>query len=312
MAGPAAYYLDGDEHGRLHLQHGPIDLVIGIGDEPGDERQQMQRARCFRAALHRFSTVLDELVSEIDLLRLAHSPSRERFRTPVARRMAEAVAQFSADVFITPMAAVAGAVADEVLAAMLGACEADDRPERIYVNNGGDIALHLDGDAEFALGVMREDGASLGRMTISSGECSRGVATSGRGGRSFSLGIADSVTVVASNAAAADAAATLIANAVDLPGHPAVSRAPATSLKDDSDLGDRLVVTGCGQLKHEEIDNALLRGEDVARDFIARGLISRAALFLKTQGRIVMPSGSSNHTPNTAMTAPAVERRHHA
>jgi uncharacterized protein len=65
----------------------------------------------------------------------------------------------------------------------------------------------------------------------------RGIATSGRHGRSLSLGIADSVTVLAATAAAADAAATLIANAVDLPGHAAVRRAPACSLDPDSDLG---------------------------------------------------------------------------
>ena len=67
----------------------------------------------------------------------------------------------------------------------------------------------------------------------------RGVATSGWRGRSFSLGIADAVTVLAATAAAADAAATIIANAVDLPGHPAIARRPASELEDDSDLGDR-------------------------------------------------------------------------
>ena len=39
--------------------------------------------------------------------------------------------------FITPMAAVAGAVADEVLAALVGPAGST----RAYVNNGGDIAL---------------------------------------------------------------------------------------------------------------------------------------------------------------------------
>ena len=58
----------------------------------------------------------------------------------------------------------------------------------------------------------------------------RGIATSGWRGRSFSLGIADAVTVLAATAAEADAAATVIANAVDLPGHPAIdTRAGAAS-----------------------------------------------------------------------------------
>jgi ApbE superfamily uncharacterized protein (UPF0280 family) len=67
------------------------------------------------------------------------------------------------------------------------------------------------------------------------------VATSGwrckgKGGRSFSFGIADAVTVLAGSAAAADAAATVIANAVDLPGHGAITRRPASAIDPDSDL----------------------------------------------------------------------------
>ena len=76
----------------------------------------------------------------------------------------------------------------------------------------------------------------------------RGVATSGWRGRSFSLGIADAVTVFAGTAAVADAAATLIANAVDLPGHPAFARAPARRCDPQSDLGERLVTVDVGPL----------------------------------------------------------------
>ena len=76
---------------------------------------------------------------------------------------------------------------------------------------------------------------------------SAGVATSGRHGRSFSLGIADAVTVLARTASQADAAATIIANAVDLPGHPAVRRMPANELQPDSDLGARPVTRDVGR-----------------------------------------------------------------
>ena len=53
--------------------------------------------------------------------------------------MHAAVAPFAEESFITPMAAVAGAVADEILQAMRRAAPL----ARAYVNNGGDIALHL-------------------------------------------------------------------------------------------------------------------------------------------------------------------------
>ena len=58
----------------------------------------------------------------------------------------------------------------------------------------------------------------------------------------------------------ADAAATLIANAVDLPGHPAIERTPARDLDPQSDLGDRLVTIEVGSLAADEIDIALAAG----------------------------------------------------
>src|SRR5258708_14478124 len=99
------------------------------------------------------------------------------------------------------------------------------------------------------LGVMRT-------MTIDADDVARGVATSGRHGRSFSLGIADSVTVLARTASQADAAATVIANAVDLPGHPAITRRRASDLQPDSDLGARLVTRDVGRLSAAQIDRA--------------------------------------------------------
>lgn len=110
------------------------------------------------------------------------------------------------------------------------------------------------------------------------------------------MGIADSVTVLAASGAAADAAATVIGNAVDLPGHPGVDRRPASAVVDDSDLGDRPVVVGVGALTDTEIAIALDAGEAAARRLMARGLVHRAALFLGRHGRVAAPTVS--HTPN--------------
>ena len=199
---------------RLHLQDGPIDLIVEAnGTEPG------VRA-AYDAAAQRFTGLLDELCEELTELRKAADPLRCSLKGIVARRMHAAVAPFAAAEFITPMAAVAGSVAEEILAAMLRAAPLD----RAYVNNGGDIALHLTGREQFSVGLMdRPDAPGVMRtMTIDADDPSRGVATSGRHGRSFSFGIADAVTVLARTASQADAAATIIANSVDLPGHPAV------------------------------------------------------------------------------------------
>jgi uncharacterized protein len=99
-------------------------------------------------------------------------------------------------------------------------------------------------------------------------------------GRSFSLGIADAVTVLARTASQADAAATIIANVVDLPGHPAIVRCPAHDLQPDTDLGARLVTRGVGELSAGEIEAALESGAACARKLLAAGLIDGAALRL--------------------------------
>ena len=257
---------------RLHLQDGPIDLVVEASGKGADVRS------AYDAAARRFTGLLDGLCAELAELRKAADPLHCCLNGVVARRMHAAVAPFAADCFITPMAAVAGSVAEEILVAMQGAAQL----RRAYVNNGGDIALHLEGSERFRVGLMdRPDRQGVMRtMTIDADDPSRGIATSGRHGRSFSLGIADAVTVLAATASQADAAATIIANAVDLPGHPAVIRCPANSLQPDSDLGPRLVTRGVGGLTRGEISMALATGEAVARKLLAAGLIDGAAICL--------------------------------
>jgi ApbE superfamily uncharacterized protein (UPF0280 family) len=187
------------------------------------------------------------------------------------------------DVFVTPMAAVAGSVADELLAAML----AEARLDRAYVNDGGDIACHCGPGEALDVAIAGDFGreglpARSGSIRIAHGDGVGGIATSGARGRSFSLGIADSVTVLARDAATADAAATLIANAVDCED-PAVERQPACELDPDSDLGERLVTVGVRPLAAGTVRLALARGLARARQYRRRGLIIDAALTLQGQ-----------------------------
>ena len=270
---------------RLHLQDGPIDLVI----EAKGEAAQVRAA--YDAAAQRFTGLLDELCEELTTLRQTANPAQCVLKGVVARRMYAAVAPFAGDHFITPMAAVAGSVAEEILAAMLGAAHL----ERAYVNNGGDIALHLTGGEQFTVGLMdRPDRHGLLRTTIvDADDPIRGIATSGRHGRSFSLGIADAVTVLARTASQADAAATIIANAVDLPGHPAVIRCPANALQPDSDLGARFVTRDLGPLTVNEIEDALRAGAHKAQQLLVTGLIEGAALRLLGETVLVGSTGEA-------------------
>jgi ApbE superfamily uncharacterized protein (UPF0280 family) len=260
---------------RLHLSHGPIDVVLRVWGSV----DAVQAAEA--AAIALFPSILPGLAAELPALR---RPMAEQASVshPIGRRMVAACAPF-APIFMTPMAAIAGSVADALLAEMLSAAPLS----RAYVNDGGDIALHVAPGETLAIGLAADplklalDGAL--HVTAASGI--GGVATSGRHGRSFSLGIADAVTVLARDAATADAAATLIANAVDCDS-PLVRRAPASTLDPDSDLGERLVTTGVGKLSDAEVSHALAAGLARAEAFRAAGHIIGAALRLGSALRV--------------------------
>jgi ApbE superfamily uncharacterized protein (UPF0280 family) len=282
------------DHKRLHMSDGPIDLIVEAFGDPGQIRA------AYRAAAERFVTVLDELCSELPLLRQPMSPRSTLPAGVVGRRMAQAVVPYAQRCFITPMAAVAGSVAEEILNTMTCAAGLS----RAYVNNGGDIAFHLTPGEHLVAGMMeRPDRPSLfGTATLHHDQPARGIATSGWRGRSFSLGIADAVTVVATTASLADAAATVIANAVDLPYHPRIFREPARNLAPDSDLGDIPVTRDVPQLLASEINSALGAGTKIAEELLATKLIGSAALYLQGHIRII-PTPIPRHSRRSPLHA---------
>ncbi|MGJ7605814.1 UPF0280 family protein [Variovorax sp. LT1R20] len=274
--------LDG---GRWHFNHGPIDIVAEAHGDP------YAVAAAHDAAWARFGHVLDELVRELPLLRLP-VVEKMRPRGVVGQRMWDACAAFS-PMFITPMASVAGSVAQELIAFY-------DRPgiERAWINNGGDIALHLAPGHSARVGVFADiarfdwrDNSVLttdGQFEVHADQLVRGIATSGWRGRSFSLGIADSVTVLAATAAQADAAATVIANAVDV-DDALIQRKPASECKDDSDLGDTLVTVDVPPLAPSQVKSALDTGAICAKVLQKGGLVWAVLLVCQGQFRLVEP-----------------------
>jgi hypothetical protein len=273
---------------RLHLNHGPIDLVIAADGEAAEVR------RAYQVAAAMFPNILPELVAELQILRIPVEATPPYVCGPVARRMVGAVWPHR-QMFITPMAAVAGAVAEHVLAVMVATAPL----RRAIVNNGGDIAIHLTEGQSVRAGVVGD--LSLPKMDatveIASGDRVRGIATSGWRGRSQSLGIADSVTVLAETAATADAAATIIANAVDT-DDPAVERLPARAVRDDSDLGDLPVTVAVGPLPSQQVALALENGARRASELRERGLI--AAAYLQLQGRVRVVGAARHAAPSRA------------
>jgi ApbE superfamily uncharacterized protein (UPF0280 family) len=262
---------------RLHLQHGPIDLVIAAEGE----LDSVARAHMQAAAI--FPNILPELVAELPLLRTQLGDQVPAVSGAVARRMVDATWPYR-DAFITPMAAVAGAVAEHVLAAMTEVAEL----RRASVNNGGDIALHLAPGEQMRAGIVGDLATPKldATVEVASADPVRGVATSGWRGRSQSLGIADAVTVLAASASAADAAATMIANAINI-ADPAIERRPARELRDESDLGDLPVTVSVGTLSAERAAAALENGVLRAAELRQQGLIVAAYLQLQGQMRVV-------------------------
>jgi len=285
---------------RQHFAHGPIDLVIGA------EGEARAVAAAHEAAWRRFTMVLDELVAELPALRRpvrGSCPLQGR----IARRMWRSCSPFR-DRYITPMAAVAGAVAQELIAAY-----EREGIARAWVNNGGDIALHLASGRSVRIGLLADlerTGELLQRgapaldahFTVTSDLPVRGIATSGWRGRSFSLGIADSVTVLARTASEADAAATMVANAVDVDDARIVRR-PACELKDDSDLGGIAVTVDVPVLDRETAQRALGAGLALARQLQSSGLIWSCVL--ACQGWVASTDGTAAAALSTAERPPA-------
>ena len=252
---------------KLHLQHGPIDLIIEISGTSADDEQAG-----YQRAIDRFDTVLTELVAELPALRTRTDVNHCLFKGAIAKRMWRAARDCEhwcvsvpqrlerkhrapQHLASTPMIAVAGSVADEVLTAIIGSADDLQRLNKVSVNNGGDIAIWLDRQSGYRVGVVTnpDDARITASLALLREDGIGGVATSGWRGRSYSMGIADSVTVLAANAAVADAAATLIANAVNYDSlneslngacqSEFIERKPANELDPDTDLGDALVLS---------------------------------------------------------------------
>ena len=281
---------------RLHLQHGPIDLIISADGETDVVNN------AFGRAADAFDGLLATLVEELSILRApANASPPLDLKGLVAKRMDEAIRphlhRYEKGDFITPMVAVAGSVADYILFVMGAGLN------RAIVNNGGDIALHLSKGAFFDIGIADDRDVYFsnftkkacgkiacnmplkGQIRLGHEDKIGGVATSGWRGRSHSLGIADSVTVLAKTAADADVAATLIANAISV-SSPAILRQPANELAPDSDLQDRLVTVAVGTLTDDEIYRALAAGSTLATEMLEDGQI--AAVYARLQGRNFM------------------------
>lgn len=186
----------------------------------------------------------------------------------VLRRMIEACRRTKTP-RITPMAAVAGAIADFAAEA---AVEAGST--KVLVDNGGDVAIRLGQGERTRVGAksQREVAGFDYVVELEASSAVGGVATSGLGGRSFTLGIASAAMAAAPSAAEADACATLIGNAT-LIDSPVIERSAAEEHDPDTDIKGYLVVDRVGDLAGAEIKLAIEQGLAEARRLAVLGAL---------------------------------------
>ena len=187
---------------------------------------------------------------------------------------------------LTSLAAVAGAMADEVATSAfeMGA-------DKVLVNNGGDVALKIVREKQTMVGIKSPYlNKIIGRLHVSGKSGIGGVATSGWPGRSHSPGVADLVTVWSGSAGLSDAAATFIAGKTEA-GCKNVLQRRASDIDPWSDLGGIRVTTAVLDLTAAQRRKALDRGSDAAKRLYRKNLIRGCLLVVKSDSSLLDPEG---------------------
>jgi ApbE superfamily uncharacterized protein (UPF0280 family) len=261
----------------LLVECGPMRMFIEASEHG------IPRPDACRKAAEQAVGFLEEVAAVKHTLAAPAITTPEPEKGTLAHTMWEA-GRIIGDPDLTPMAAVAGAMAGATADYL-----EDLGMTRVLVNNGGDLAIRLRGEEQVYVGIRPEvQGTAVSHRILVTPETSiRGVCTSGLGGRSFTRGIASAATVLASNTAYADAAATALGNATFVPSRSVVQR-PADSLYPDTDLKHLDVTVSVGDLTQTEITLALGQAISKAEGLTDRGIIEGACLFV--QGRMAATS----------------------
>jgi len=258
----------------MFLEIGPTSLVI-IGEMDGkpyefQKELLVEKVNSLLAEIREFLPVLKQKAYKIKNTK--HMPD-------VPKKMVEAVKTID-EASLTPMAAVAGSVADGIKEFLR-----NEGLDLVSVNNGGDISIFN----------KKAKGLKIDIGDIHTGESSPyllnieqlidfGLATSGFGGRSFTLGLADIVTVIAATGAVADAATTFICNCTNTESEQ-ITRKKASEIDPLTDIPDDNVTFKIGQLYKHDILKALDNGLGIAANLKYKKHIYDATI--KLQGHMV-------------------------
>ena len=265
----------------MFLEIGPASLVI-IGEqdcEPYEFQKEklVQKVKSILGEIGKFLPVLKQKAYKIKNTK--HMPD-------VPKKMVEAVKTID-EASLTPMAAVAGSVADAIKEFLK-----NEGLDLVSVNNGGDISIFnkKGRGLNIDIGDIHTGESSLYMLNIEQ-LIDFGLATSGFGGRSFTLGLADIVTVVAVTGAVADAAATFICNRTNTESDQVV-RQIASEIDPLTDIPDDKVTIRIGKLNEKDIFNALENGLNIAANIKNQKHIYDA--IIKFQGHMVTTINGDN------------------
>ena len=256
--------------GKVYVDYGPVQMTISAEQHGKFLTKEVEQAG---------SLVPEILKSLAGVLPLAKQPwpkIREVDSLPrVLSLMTQAVSR-TKEKNLTPMAAVAGTFADLIADFLMSR-----RATKVIVNNGGDIAIRLKERETAEIGIAPRVGARTLTHYLSLKPQNEvgGVATSGFGGRSFTLGIADAVVVAAKSSALADACATLVANYTNVEV-PSIERCLAREIDPNTDIPDLMVTVKVGPLQERAVQEAIARGLARAKELIKAKLIYGSIIFV--------------------------------
>jgi ApbE superfamily uncharacterized protein (UPF0280 family) len=261
--------------GAVMAECGPMRLVISasVGKVP-------QKEMGVRAAEESFS-YLERLARLRDLLGTRVSEISRDLDDSLAVTMVRSVLAVG-DEDLTPMAAVAGTIADGVADFLF-----NRGMTRVVVDNGGDVAVRLEQGASVKVGIRAEIGDRniSNVIVLDSRSPSWGVTTSGLGGRSLTRGVASAATVIARSASLADAAATAIANASFVDDAHVIQR-PAEEIDPNTDIAGLPVTVKVGPLSAGKKSTALSRAMKRTAELLRQEVILGG--FVAVQGKVAM------------------------
>jgi len=276
------YYIGVIDEESVLVECGPMRLVIRAWNKTQPQISPARRAA--EASI----LYLERIARCRPLLSRPWPQIKDLCDDELAQRMVTSVKTIG-DGDLTPMAAVAGTIADAVADWLF-----ERGLTRVIVDNGGDIAVRLAEGEKITVGVRPHVASPLISHVIrlDSSRSAWGVTTSGMGGRSFTRGIASAVTVLADNASLADAAATAVANSCFV-ADKGILQLPAEKIDPNSDLRSTLITAEVGRLSSEKILAAINNARQKADEFSQKGIIVGA--FIALAGVYAMTNGMKKY-----------------